>query len=33
MPILVSALLEHRELVANRHRPSFTQGRELEVKP
>ena len=26
MPILVSALLEHRELVAKRHRPSFTQG-------
>ena len=26
MPILVSALLEHRELVANRHRPSFTHG-------
>ena len=33
MPILVSALLEHSELVANRHRPSFTQGRELGVKP
>jgi deoxyhypusine synthase len=31
MPILVSALLEQRELVANRHRPSFTQGRELGV--
>jgi hypothetical protein len=32
MPILVSALLEHSELVAKRHRPSFKQGRELEVK-
>ncbi|HEV2687191.1 MAG TPA: hypothetical protein VGV35_01515 [Bryobacteraceae bacterium] len=32
MPILVSALLEQRELVANRHRPSFTMGRELGVK-
>ena len=32
MPFLVSALLEHSELVAKRHRPSFKQGRELEVK-
>jgi deoxyhypusine synthase len=31
MPILVSALLEDSELVAKRHRPSFKQGRELEV--
>jgi hypothetical protein len=31
MPILISALLEQRELVAKRHRPSFTQGRELGV--
>src|SRR5260370_25874021 len=33
MPILVSALLEQRELVANRHRPSFTMCRELRVSP
>src|SRR6202163_567287 len=31
MPILVSALLEHRELVANRQRPEFTMDRELAV--
>jgi deoxyhypusine synthase len=31
MPILVSALLEHGELIARRHRPSFKMGRELEV--
>jgi hypothetical protein len=31
MPILVSALLEHSELIARRHRPSFKMGRELEV--
>jgi len=33
MPILVSALLEHSELLAKRHRPSFTHGQELGVKP
>jgi hypothetical protein len=33
MPILVSALLEHSELVAKRHHPSFTHGQELGVKP
>jgi deoxyhypusine synthase len=32
MPILVSALLEQKDLVANRHRPTFTMGRELAVK-
>ena len=31
MPILVSALLEHRELIANRRRPEFTMDRELAV--
>jgi len=31
MPILVSALLEHHDLVAKRHRPSFQQGLELGV--
>jgi hypothetical protein len=32
MPILVSALLEQKELVANRKAPRFTiAGRELEV--
>src|ERR1700680_1950352 len=31
MPILVSALLEHPELISKRHRPSFKMGRELEV--
>jgi len=31
MPILVSALLEHKELVANRKRPSFELGRELGI--
>jgi deoxyhypusine synthase len=32
MPILVSALLENRELVANRKPPTFMMGRELEVQ-
>jgi deoxyhypusine synthase len=31
MPILVSALLEHGELIAKRNRPSFKMGRELEI--
>jgi hypothetical protein len=33
MPILISALLEQRELVANRKPPSFdVTGRELKVQ-
>ena len=32
VPILVSALLENRELVANRKPPTFKMGRELEVQ-
>ena len=31
MPILVSALLEQKKLLANRKRPSFKMGRELGV--
>jgi len=31
MPILVSALLEQKQLVTNRKRPSFKMGKELEV--
>jgi deoxyhypusine synthase len=31
MPILVSALLEHRDLVTNRKHPSFQMARELGV--
>ena len=32
MPILISALLEQKELVAKRKRPSFKMGRELEIQ-
>jgi deoxyhypusine synthase len=31
MPILVSAVLEQRDLVANRHCPRFQMGRELTI--
>jgi len=33
MPILVSALLEQKDLVKKRRRPKFTMGRELGIKP
>src|SRR5579863_10485370 len=32
MPILVSALLEQKQLIKNRRRPGFTMGRELGIK-
>ena len=31
MPILVSALMEQGDLIANRKRPGFKMSRELEV--
>jgi deoxyhypusine synthase len=33
MPILVSALLEQKDLLARRRRPKFGMGRELSIKP
>lgn len=33
MPLLVTAILEQRELVANRHRPTFGMGPELKIEP
>src|SRR5713101_5090773 len=33
MPILISALLEQKDLVKKRRRPKFTMGRELGIKP
>jgi hypothetical protein len=32
MPILVSALLEQKDLIASRHRPVFEIGRELSIR-
>jgi hypothetical protein len=32
MPILVSALLEQKDLIAGRKRPRFTMGRELGIQ-
>jgi deoxyhypusine synthase len=32
MPLLVSALLEQKELLANRERPRFTMGQELKIE-
>jgi hypothetical protein len=33
MPMLVSAILEDKELVEKRRRPKFEMGREFKIKP